>query len=63
MTMTKAQMKNDADRHIASTKGVDKNKRKGYREKAWVECQALEMIRIATWDGIEEVGDVVKWQK
>ena len=44
MTMTKAQMKQSADRHIASTKGVEKNKRKGYRERAWIECQALEMI-------------------
>lgn len=42
--MTKAQMKRDADQHIASTKGVKKNKVKGYRESAWAECLAFEKI-------------------
>ena len=42
--MTKREMKQNADRHIASTKGVQKNKIKGYRESAWGECKALEMM-------------------
>lgn len=46
--MTKQQMKQNADQHIASTKGVTKNKTKGYREKAWADVIALEMIMKAT---------------
>lgn len=42
--MTKEQMKQSADQHIASTKGVTKNKRKGYRENAWADVLALEKI-------------------
>jgi len=42
--MTKAQMKKNADQHIASTKGVKKCKMKGYREAAWAECLAFEKI-------------------
>ena len=40
--MTKEQMKQSADQHIASTRGVTKNKRKGYRENAWADVLALE---------------------
>ena len=46
--MTKEQMKQSADQHIASTKGVTKNKRKGYRENAWADVLALEKIMKAT---------------
>jgi hypothetical protein len=42
--MTKQQMKQSADQHIASTKGVQKNKVKGFRESAWAECLAFEKI-------------------
>ena len=42
--MTKEQMKKVADQHIASTKGVQKNKIKGFRELAWSECKALEVL-------------------
>ena len=46
--MTKAQMKQNTDRHIAMCGGVKTNKRKGYREGAWVECKALEKIMKAS---------------
>ena len=42
--MTKEQMKRNTDQHIASTKGVQKHKVKGYRESAWAECLAFEKI-------------------
>lgn len=42
--MTKEQMKRNADKHVESCAGVKKNPVKGYRESAWAECKALEMI-------------------
>lgn len=62
--MTKKEMKQNADRHIASTKGVNKNKVKGYRESAWSECLAFEkIIKVSTWDAkADEEHEIRGWE-
>lgn len=44
--MTKQDMKRNLDRHIRNTKGVTRTtgRKKGYREAAWSEVKALELL-------------------